>query len=51
LRLNESLDLFNPAVPSFLAQSKAQMFQQTGDPVAASQLSLQALFIETRALK
>ena len=43
LRLNESLDPFNPAVVSFLDQSKAQMLQQTGDPVAASQMSLQAL--------
>lgn len=43
LRLNESLDALNPAVTSFLADSKAQMLQQTGDPVAASQMSLQAL--------
>ncbi len=44
LRLNESLDPFNPAVTSFLTQSKAQMLQQTGDPVAAAQMSLQALY-------
>ena len=44
LRLNESLDPFNPAVTSFLTQSKAQMLQQAGDPVAAAQMSLQALY-------
>lgn len=43
LRLNESLDPFNPSVTTFLEQSKAQMLQQTGDPVAASEMSLQAL--------
>jgi MFS transporter, DHA2 family, multidrug resistance protein len=43
LRLGESLDPFNPAVQSFLAQAKAQFLQQTGDPAAAQQLAWQAL--------
>ncbi|WP_395742876.1 DHA2 family efflux MFS transporter permease subunit [Prosthecobacter sp.] len=43
LRLNEGLDPFNPALASFLDQSKAQMLKQTGDPAAATQMSLQAL--------
>jgi len=43
LRLDESLDPFNPAVNSFLDQARALFLQQTGDPVAAQQLALQAL--------
>ena len=43
LRLNESLDPFNPAVTTFLTQSQSQLLQQTGDPVASSQMSLQML--------
>jgi MFS transporter, DHA2 family, multidrug resistance protein len=43
LRLGESLDPFNPAVDTFLDQTRAQFLQQTGDPVAAQQLAWQAL--------
>ena len=43
LRLGESVDHFNPAVASFLAQAQAGFLQQTGDPVAARQLAWQAL--------
>jgi DHA2 family multidrug resistance protein len=43
LRLGESLDPFNPATQSFLDQAQATFLQQTGDPVAAQQLALQAL--------
>jgi DHA2 family multidrug resistance protein len=43
LRLGESLDPFNPAVVSFLEQARARFLQQTGDPVAAQQLAMQAL--------
>ncbi len=43
LRLNESLDPLNPAVNSFLDQSAPVYFQQSGDPVATSQMALQAL--------
>ena len=39
LRLGESLDPFNPAVASFLAQARGMFLQQTGDPVAAQQLA------------
>jgi len=43
LRLGEYLDPFNPAVQSFLEQTKARFLQQTGDPAAAQQLAWQAL--------
>ncbi|MBV8092541.1 MAG: hypothetical protein JO110_04765 [Acetobacteraceae bacterium] len=43
LRLGESLDPFNPAAHSFLDQASGRFLQQTGDPVAAQQLALQAL--------
>jgi DHA2 family multidrug resistance protein len=43
LRLGEYLDPFNAAAQSFLAQARAFFLQQTGDPVAAQQLALQAL--------
>jgi MFS transporter, DHA2 family, multidrug resistance protein len=43
LRLVESLNPLNPATNSFLDQAQGQFLQQTGDPVAAHQLALQAL--------
>src|SRR5262249_35862543 len=43
LRLGESLDSLNQAVVSFLEQARGVFLQQTGDPVAAQQLALQAL--------
>jgi DHA2 family multidrug resistance protein len=43
LRLGESLDSFNAAVVSFLEHAQATFLQQTGDPVAAQQLAVQAL--------
>jgi DHA2 family multidrug resistance protein len=43
LRLGESLDPFNPAVRSFIGQTSGQFLQQSGDPVAAQQMALQAL--------
>ena len=43
LRLNENLDLLNPATTSFLDQTQAALEHQLGDPVAAKQIALQAL--------
>jgi DHA2 family multidrug resistance protein len=43
LRLGEWLDPFNAAARSFLDQAAGSFLQQTGDPVAARQLALQAL--------
>ena len=43
LRLGENLDPFNPAVQSFLEQSKTFLLQQTGDPALSQQLAWQAL--------
>jgi DHA2 family multidrug resistance protein len=43
LRLGEWLDPFNAAARSFLDQATGPFLQQTGDPVAARQLALQAL--------
>ena len=43
LRLGEWLDPFNAAAHSFLDQASGPFLQQTGDPVAAQQLALQAL--------
>lgn len=43
LRLGEWLDPFNTATHSFLNHASAPFLQQTGDPVAARQLALQAL--------
>src|SRR5215831_14311762 len=43
LRLNENLDTLNPAVNSFFQQAQPSFLQQTGDPVAAKQMALQAL--------
>ena len=42
-RVGEFLDPLNPAVKSFLQQGRAFFFQQTGDPAASQQLTLQAL--------
>jgi MFS transporter, DHA2 family, multidrug resistance protein len=42
LRLGEWLDPFNPAVRSFLNHASGPFLQQTGDPVGAQQLALQA---------
>jgi len=42
-RVGEFLDPLNPAVTSFLQQSQAFFLQQTGDPAASQQMSLQAL--------
>ena len=43
LRLGEWLDPFNAAARSFLDQAAGPFLQQTGDPVGAHQLALQAL--------
>ena len=43
LRLGEWVDPFNAAVRSFLDQASGPLLRQTGDPVAAQQLALQAL--------
>jgi DHA2 family multidrug resistance protein len=43
LRLGENLDPLNPAVNSFLSQAVPGFLRQTGDPVAARQMALQAL--------
>jgi MFS transporter, DHA2 family, multidrug resistance protein len=43
LRLNENLDRLNPAVKSFMGQAQPGFLQQTGDPAAAKQMTLQAL--------
>ncbi len=43
LRLGENLDVLNPAVTDFVAQSQAGLLQVTGDPVGASQMALQTL--------
>ena len=43
LRLGENLDPFNPAVQTFLEQSKAFSLQQTGDPALSRELAWQAL--------
>ena len=42
-RVGEFLDPLNPAVTSFLQQGRAFFFQQTGDPAASQQMSLQVL--------
>ena len=41
--MGEFLDPLNPAVNSFLEQGQAFFFQQTGDPAASQQMTLQAL--------
>ncbi|MGA8170907.1 MAG: DHA2 family efflux MFS transporter permease subunit [Methylocystis sp.] len=43
LRLGEYLDPFNPAVRSFLEQSKEFLLQQTGDQALSRELAWQAL--------
>jgi DHA2 family multidrug resistance protein len=43
LRMNESLDPFNPAVASYLEQAQAGFMQHTADPVAAQEMALQSL--------
>jgi len=43
LRLNENLDSLNPAVVSFTDQAQRGFLQIAGDPVAAKQMTLQAL--------
>jgi MFS transporter, DHA2 family, multidrug resistance protein len=43
LRLGENLDNLNPAVNSYFSQAQPLFLQQTGDPVAAQQMTLQAL--------
>lgn len=43
LRLGENLDPLNPAVHDFLTQTQSSVVTQTGDPVAAKQVALQAL--------
>jgi len=42
-RVGDFLDPLNPSVRSFLQQSQANFFQQTGDPAASQQMSLQVL--------
>jgi DHA2 family multidrug resistance protein len=43
VRLNEYLDPLNPAVNSYLTQVRPSFLQNSGDPVAARQMSLQSL--------
>jgi DHA2 family multidrug resistance protein len=43
LRLGENLDPLNPAVQSFLEQTRALFLGQTGDPALSRELALQAL--------
>ena len=43
LRLGENLDSLNLAVNSYLDQVHPVFLQQTGDPVAAKQMTLQTL--------
>ena len=43
LRLGEFLDPFNPAVRAYIDQATPIFLQQTGDPVAASQMAWQSL--------
>jgi len=43
LRLNEFLDPLNPAVTSFLQQSRDTFLQQTGDTVGSMQMAVQSL--------
>jgi DHA2 family multidrug resistance protein len=42
-RVGEFLDPLNPAVNSFLQEGRAFFFQQTGDPAASRQMTLQSL--------
>jgi DHA2 family multidrug resistance protein len=43
LHLGENLDRLNPALKSFMAHAYPGFLQQTGDPAAAKQMTLQAL--------
>ncbi len=43
LRLNENLDPLRPSVNAFFKQTMPHFLQQTGDPVAAKEMALQAL--------
>lgn len=43
LRLGEFLDPLNPAVNSYLEQSQAAFYRQTGDSALSQQMSLQSL--------
>jgi DHA2 family multidrug resistance protein len=42
-RVGEFLDSFNPEATSFLEQTRAFFYQQTGDPAGSQQVALQAL--------
>jgi DHA2 family multidrug resistance protein len=42
-RVGEFLDPFNPEASSFLEQSRAFFYQQTGDPAGSQRLALQLL--------
>jgi DHA2 family multidrug resistance protein len=42
LHLGENLDKLNPVVKSFLEQAQPGFLQETGDPAAAKQMTLQA---------
>jgi DHA2 family multidrug resistance protein len=42
-RVGESINPFNPAVTTFLQQTSAAFFQQTGDAALSDQMALQAL--------
>jgi DHA2 family multidrug resistance protein len=42
-RVGEFLDPFNPEASSFLEQTRAFFYQQTGDPAGSQQMALQAL--------
>ena len=43
VRVGEFLDPLNPMVNSFLEQAQAFFFQQTGDPAASQQMTMQVL--------
>ncbi|MBV9673346.1 MAG: MFS transporter, partial [Verrucomicrobia bacterium] len=43
LRLNENLDILNPSVNSYFAQTEPEFLQQAGDQAAAHQMALQSL--------
>jgi DHA2 family multidrug resistance protein len=43
LRLNENLDLLNPALKDLLGQSQARFLQQTGDLALSRQMALEGL--------
>jgi DHA2 family multidrug resistance protein len=42
-RVGEFLDPFNPSVHSFIAQSRAFFYQQSGDPAGSQQQAVLAL--------